>query len=94
MDDKLMYDTYVDLQNHPFCRLKWLDTRLNEPTNQKFDKVFNKTNKKYGYKTLGTSVIYSPMSPLYNSKEIMEEILEYISHIFPMIVNQITHSVD
>ena len=47
--------------------LKRLDTQLNEATNQnsrKVPKVIKLTNKKMLLKTLGTSVINSPMSPL------------------------------
>ena len=46
--------------------LKRLDTQLFEPTNQnsiKVSKGFNPTNKEASYKTMGTSVINSPMSP-------------------------------
>ena len=45
--------------------LKRLDTQLNELTNKnsiKFLKVFKPKNNNY-YKTLGTSVLNSPMSP-------------------------------
>ena len=45
---------------------KRLDTQLNEPTNQnliKVPKIVKPMNKKVFYKTLGTGVINSPMSP-------------------------------
>ena len=47
-------------------RLKSLDNQLNDPTNQNSIKVPNVVkpkNKKRYYKTLGTSVINSPLSP-------------------------------
>ena len=46
--------------------LKHLDTQLNESTNQnslKVPKVVKPTNKKMLLKTLGTSVMNSPLSP-------------------------------
>ena len=48
-------------------RLKRLDTQLNEATNQnsrKVPKVIKLTNKNMLLKSLWTSVINSPMSPL------------------------------
>ena len=43
--------------------LKRLDTQLNESTNQNSIKVPNVVESTNIYKTLGTSVIYNPMSP-------------------------------
>ena len=46
--------------------VKRLNTQLNEPTNnnlKEVPKAFKPTNKKTYYKTFGTSVINSPMSP-------------------------------
>ena len=46
--------------------LKRLDTQSNEPTNQnsiEVPKVVNLMYKKHYYKTLGTSVMNSPLSP-------------------------------
>ena len=59
---KLMHILNDDTQNNPFYRLKVmvesLNTQLNETTNQNLTK-----EPKNGYKTLGTSLIYRPMSP-------------------------------
>ena len=53
----------VDYSN----QLKRLGTELNELTNKKFNKskpkLLNQQIRKCYYKTLGTSVINSPMSP-------------------------------
>ena len=50
MVNKLMYISYDDTQNQPFCRLQLVvDTKLNESNNQnsmKFPKVVESTNKK------------------------------------------------
>ena len=43
-------------------RMKRLDTKLNETTN-KIPKIVKPTNKKRHHKSLGTSVINSPMFP-------------------------------
>ena len=51
--------------------LKRLCTQLNDPTNQnliKVPKVVKSTNKKGYYKTLGTTVIKSPISPYHHLK--------------------------
>ena len=63
MTDKLMYTPSDEIQYYPFCTLKRLDTQL-EPTN----KISIKSPQsqriiKCYYKTLGTCVINSPMSP-------------------------------
>ena len=55
IDDKLMYISIDNTQNYPFFRLKVVAV--------KFGPNKSKVPKLYGYKTLGTSVIYSPMSP-------------------------------
>ena len=57
-----------DKPNFPFCRLvnKRLDPATVAPANQnlKVHKVIKPTNKKnFFYKTLGSNVINSPMSP-------------------------------
>ena len=70
MADKLMYIVPIDnTQNYHFSRLQVmverLDSKLYEPTNQnliKVPKIVKPTNKKNIFKTLGTSVIDSPMS--------------------------------
>ena len=53
--------------------MKSLDTQVNKPTNQntlKVPKVVEPTNKKLYYKTLGTSVVNSPipLSPIFLRK--------------------------
>ena len=62
-----MYLHNDDAQNNPFCLLQLLvETQLKEPTNQnaiKVSKVVRPTNKKSYYKTSGTSVINSAISP-------------------------------
>ena len=65
MADKLIYIPNVMTQKHFFCRLKRLDTRRNEPTKQNLIEVPNIVEiiRKHYYKTLGTSVIKSPLSP-------------------------------
>ena len=59
-----------DTYNYHISRLKLavetLDTQINQPTNQnaiKVSKVVKPSNKKQYHKTLGTSVINSPISP-------------------------------
>ena len=64
-----MYIPNDDTQDHPFCRLKLnlkrLNSQIDVPTNQiQVPKVVKPTNKKSFCKTLGTSVINSPISPL------------------------------
>ena len=59
MADKLMYIQHDNTQNYPFRRLQL-------PTNQnsmKVPKVFEETKKKRCLKSLGTSVLNSPMLP-------------------------------
>ena len=69
MADKLIFIPNDDTQNSLFCKLqllKRLDTQLHESANQnslKVPKVDKSTNKKTWLKTLGTSVINSPLSP-------------------------------
>ena len=68
-----MYIPNDDTQNSPFCRLqlvvKNLDTQIDESTDKnllKFPKVAEPMKKEIRnryYKTLGTSVIKSPLSP-------------------------------
>ena len=61
MDDKLMHIPNDEKQNYPLSRLKLYWLKSLKPTNEnstKVPKVFEPTNKK----TLGTSVIYSPLS--------------------------------
>ena len=41
----------------------WTDTHLNKPTNQNSQKLFSKQIRNCYHKTLGTSVINSPLSP-------------------------------
>ena len=70
MANKLMYILNDVTQNYPCCVdcnqwLKRLDTQLNKPTNHNpFPKIVKPTNKKRYTKTLGTSVINSPLSTL------------------------------
>ena len=61
MADKLLYIPDNDTQNYPFCRLKLVVETLKPPINE-VPKVVEPTNK--NYKTLGASVINSPLSPL------------------------------
>ena len=65
MADKLMYIPNDDTQKYPFCRLElnYLSTQLKKLTNQNFKKV-PKVVRLTNMKTLGTSVINSPLSPL------------------------------
>ena len=66
-----MYIPSDDTQNYSVDYNLWikrLDTQLNEQTNQNSTKVHmivKPTNKKSYFKTLGTSVINSPMSPTF-----------------------------
>ena len=63
----------ISTQNYPLCRLqlnfwlKRLDTPFNIATNQNpsSPQSFKPTNKKTYYKTLKTSEINSPFSPLF-----------------------------
>ena len=67
MDDKLMYIPKYDTRKAPSVdynqRLKRSDTQLNKSTNQNSIKNEKPTDKKTFYKTLGTRVINSSMSP-------------------------------
>ena len=67
MADKLMYITNNDTQNYPFCRLqlKGLDSKLFKPfkIQLKSPKLLSQSIRKNYYKTLGTNVINSSMSP-------------------------------
>ena len=63
MTDNVHSDDFAQNYNY---RLKRLFTTLNEPTNQismKVPKVVKQRISKHYYKTLGTRVINSPMSP-------------------------------
>ena len=65
MADKFMYIHNDDTQNYPFCRLKFVVETF-ESTNKnwlKSPKLLSKRIRKLYYKTLGTIVINSPMSP-------------------------------
>ncbi len=71
MADKLMYITNDDTQNYNFrkknLQLKRLNTKLNESTNQTSLKSLKLLSQRIGkryYKTLETSAINSPLSPL------------------------------
>ena len=55
IDNKLMYTPKIILAIVHNKQLKLLDTKLNEPANQKV--------RKRCYETLGTSVISIPLSP-------------------------------
>ena len=69
MNDVLMYIRDYNKQNYSSVDynkwLKRLDIQLNEPTNQNSIEVpkLSSRVRKYYYKTLGTSVINSEMSP-------------------------------
>ena len=70
MADKSMYIPKENKQNFPFVDynqwMKRLNTLANEPTNQnsiKFLKFFSQQKRKRYYRTLGISLIISPMSP-------------------------------
>ena len=75
MADKLMYIPNADTQIYPFCRLHSVFVTFGHstlgPTQHKFPKILKKkvlrddmpTNNKRYYKTLGTNVINSPISP-------------------------------
>ncbi len=79
MADKIMYisNDDIEISFSVVCNewMKRLDTKLDKPTNKnsiKDTKVLNKRIKKRYYKTLGTSLITSPMTPsslLMNRKE-------------------------
>ena len=63
---KLMYIPNNYTQNYPFCRLQYGHLKRLEPTNQnllKFQKMSSQLIRKCYYKTFGTSVINSPMTP-------------------------------
>ena len=71
MDDKLIYIPNNDTQNYLFCRLQLMvemfEHWTNEQTNQnslESPKLFSKRIRKCYCKTLGTSVINNPLSPL------------------------------
>ena len=67
MDDKFMYIPNDDTQNYLFCRLKLVVETFKHSTvwaiqsNPKF--LSQRIRKRY-HKSLGTSVINSPLSPL------------------------------
>ena len=50
-------------QNYPFFWLQLVVATFGPLTNQNLSSVFKQTNKKFFLKTLGTSVINSPMLP-------------------------------
>ena len=62
MADKLMCIPNNEAQNYSFCRLK-LVVETFEQNSLNSPKLFSKRIRKRYYKTLGTSVIDSPMSP-------------------------------
>ena len=69
MTDKFMYipndNTQIALSVEYYKWFKRLDTQVNEQTNQNSLKVPSKLkDKKRYYKSLGTHVMKSPMSPL------------------------------
>ena len=86
-----MYIPNDEKQNSLFCRLQLLVktflTQLNESTNHnllKVPKVVKPANKKMLLKTLGTSVINSPLSPSFLLKSkfsFRSNLLEYILDI-------------
>ena len=59
MADKLIYIPDHYTQNYNFCGLKRLDTQ----NSIEVPKMLNQRIRKRYYKTLGTSIIKSPMSP-------------------------------
>ena len=71
MADTLMYIPNNDTQKHLFCRLQLVVETSEHPTwwanKPKFNKVVEPTNRKMYCKTLGASVINSPMTPHYQS---------------------------
>ena len=67
MAEKLMYlkVPHDYTQNYPFCRLQLVIETFGHSNNEKSVKVIVKSiYKKRLYKTLGTSEINSPLSPL------------------------------
>ena len=64
MADELMYIPNEDTQNSLFCRLQVLVETFGQAS-LKVPKVVKPTNKKTLLKTLGTSVINSPLSPFF-----------------------------
>ena len=68
MADKLMYISNDNTQNYPFCRVKLVVETLEQSTNHnslKSPKLLSQRIKKLYYKTLGTSAINSPLSPIF-----------------------------
>ena len=76
MADKLMYVPNDDTQNYPFSRLLWVvetfghSTKLNKliVIQYKSPRLLSQRLRKRYYKTLGTSVINSKMSPYTGTK--------------------------
>ena len=67
MTPKLMHSPKDNTQNYSFRWWKLLDNHLKERTNQnsvKVSKLLDQQIRKHYYKTLGTSVINSPLSTL------------------------------
>ena len=71
MHVKFMYIPIHDIQNHLFCGLNILVEKIghykfgrNQQEFIKTPKVFQNTNKIKWFKTLGTTLTYSPMSNL------------------------------
>ena len=69
MADELMYIPNNDTQNYPYCRLQLVVRTLNLINQQikiqlKSPKLLSQLIRKRYYKTLGTSVINSPMPSL------------------------------
>ena len=64
IDDKLMFALNYYKQ-FCICKLELFNEKFRhcwfEPTNQDWIKVFNPKNEKTAVKTLGISIIYSPM---------------------------------
>ena len=67
MADIFMYspndEKQITIYLYYIFRLKRLDIYLNEPTNQNSPQLLSRLIRKRYYKTLGTSLINSPMSP-------------------------------
>ena len=64
MADKLMYIPNDLNKKYPYWRLQLVvDTQSNNPTKQKSLKLLGQRIRNWCYKTLGTDVINTPMSP-------------------------------
>ena len=66
MDNILMYILNDDTQNYPFCRLQIMLETLRPSTYYNtitVPKILGQRIRNHYHKTLGTSVIYSTMSP-------------------------------